>query len=481
MECAAKMIETETQNPASVKCAQGLSFWFVPCIFYVFGGCYVYILLTSLPTTVVNLVCYFLVILLCVGFAIVFTTMALSYVQADQSGLTWYFWGKKKGATWDDVTAYYLLPRHKSTLLHFVVTANGNFQFAKGWSNDFNFRNFVQQHANHVPMTTWEVLGTDPKFARPVVFKYPGPLVRYTTPVLSSFIILKYVWHVSLDFKRHGVSYAMVHDGLPLFICLVMYWAILALTLFGPLTARRHQSITTTADGVEFSNRAEQYNIGWNQIISLTRKRSGTRMSYLYTMEAAADSITFDSSITNRTHLMQVVEHKSNLTWPVENSQKPKTIAVRIGSSASENGIAQVYGYRSKNLTFALVQLTIVALAFTLLSEYISWRHSTGAFVPNIPAYLLFLAGVSWLVWRYRAGGIMVDETGLTEFSAFGRHWLKWTDIELYEEAGPLYVVKGKGVALRFWPTINSKELLKEEIKQRAVNSSTKEWQSKSR
>jgi hypothetical protein len=102
---------------------------------------------------------------------------------------------------------------------------------------------------------------------------------------------------------------------------------------------------------------------------------------------------------------------------------------------------------------------------------------------PNDPSPIetgMFLApyvlGALAMAWHYRCDAIVVNDEGITKFSARGIRSIAWPEVESYRYSGSGAVLRGGGTVISFSETITGFPDLFREIPRRAVNSRNKTW-----
>lgn len=413
-----------------------------------------------------------------------------SVVAADEWGLKQHPGGPTTSLAWEAVTDYYEAPLRSNGSRGSMLVVEGAeavVRITPSWSNADAFRRVVRQRAVNARPRDWGRLGYRELDERPREFTYPreascGPSrLVYVIPV--SFLVST-IW----VFAARGP--AIIRDlGWPTGILQLavvggMVNSIGALCLFlRPLQhsrcRRQGQQITAAADGLSYRDGVREIQIRWDEIVAHGQEVvPGPLESYRYVVRTHRDEFDYAHTLENAWLLDRFLELYAPPNTRLKAQPSDRIGGPGAGWSSGVEGVGErIFTYRTRTNRAALAFLA------TLILIIVAAPALRGTLSPSPTTWigdLSLLLFLGYAAWRYSAGGIRLDERGLTEHSVCGDIRILWSQVEYYgpqsENGSPFLSVKGGSRKVGFYLGIADLEVLLREIAARSTNATTRRW-----
>jgi hypothetical protein len=420
------------------------------------------------------------------------TAAAFERIDADETGIRWRTWRGVKRIAWDEVSDYYKLPPMGQGKRLVVETGQGIIRIPSDWVDLGAFQNLVRTFAADAFPEDWAVLGCRAVEPKPLVFGYSA---RWSfVPVLISTALAMLA---GIGMRPHGrmdIDLIARYAGPGWALCVMAFlWIIptLALSLLAIAYARiaadtrrrKSDTITVTQEGISFTNGAKEVAAKWEEVTrwGLRHESSAGRMARM-SVETARGN--FDVTLPLRRFFLLAAILRCRC-GERETRQDIESLARDLTGwnrgSITVNGTVHHYRTRSNRI------LMLAPLA--LLAGFIATDLATRSL--NLPkaapdddimplvlgaSFFAYLVWAAWLVWRYRCDAIVVNDEGITKFSARGIRSIAWPEVESYRYSGSGAVLCGGGTTIVFSETISGFADLFRTIEKRAVNSRNTMW-----
>lgn len=420
---------------------------------------------------------------------------------ADERGLRWRGLGVWHSAGWDQVRDYYLrmVPRGRGgglTPQVVVETAAGRLcldQVWAKWDALEDFQQSVTRHAAAAVGGEWEWKGARLSDPWPRVFRYRTRAKRSEAVVLSGCLlaVIGYMlwtgWKVArsapdvIGQMGWAMGVAALVTGALVVVVMGLYCALL-IPMLRDYLSRLGQSITVSPDGIRFADGGRDLAAPWSAIGDLGIERLGLGVVHTVTLPEHGAEIAFTAQLPESALLANIIERFSGKQW----QRAEDALDVLGGPGSTWTGGAEgigdrFYHYRTRT-SRALLWLAWTFPAAFGLTAFLSFH----GLAPNpdwrglAAISAAFALAPLWLTWRYYAGGVRTDSTGLWQSKLRGRVFLAWSDVEEYGTSGSgmlqFSCAMGAGATIRLYETAADLEGFRKEVVRMAANARTREW-----
>ncbi len=439
---------------------------------------------------------------LCMAAALVAAVWALrACAVADDWGLRWRGLGMWHSAAWDQVRDYYLrmVPRGRGgglTPQVVVETVAGQLcldQFWARWDALEDFQQALTRHAGAAAGGEWEWKGARLSDPWPRVFTYRTRAKLSEAVVLSGCLlaVIGYLLWMGWKVARSApdvigqlgwaMGAAALVTGALVVVVMGLYCALFIPTLRDYLS-RLRQSITVSPDGIRFTDNGRDLAAPWSGIGDLRIERNWLERVYTATLGEHGSEIAFTAQLPEYVLLAHIIERFSGKQW----QRAEDALDVLGGPGSTWTGGAEgigdrFYHYRTRTSrallwlawTFPAAFGLVAFLSFHGLAANPDWRSLAAISAALAVAPL-------WLTWRYCAGGVRTDSTGLWQSTLRGRIFLAWSDVEEYGTSGggilQFSCARGAGSTIRLYETAADVEGFREQVVRLSANARTREW-----
>ncbi len=410
---------------------------------------------------------------------------------ADETGVRWRSWGDWKRAKWEEIEDFYFNSASKKSHLCIVETAHGKFSFTEERTKGPSLSSLIAEKATRARVQKWEVKGLREVDGLSDTFIYRNT-EKLWNPIASLFF-----WGFWLfwPFPRLAAGGAWTDElratflEMPpvfrilgvLLIGAVWLWIpflMLRITWFGVRDSWVHwrDQIVISPEGISWTNGAKSIAANWQDVRELGLERTYWPL-FTGWLETQSGGIPFSSGLSGvRRFFWLLHRHAPHLgadNWrPTYKEQT--AISGKDGS--------RIFHYRT-SLGRLFLALAYVYCGFPFFAHYMDsiQIHDDKAKLSPFWEAVFTLAAVLVAVWGtlcYFRSQLRVNDAGLEQIGPLDRKFIAWDDVQGFERntKGTTFV-RGSNttIALRFLPPAGWEEL-EAEIKRRAINSQTKEW-----
>ncbi len=416
-------------------------------------------------------------------------------VIAGAKGLQWRGMGGWLSADWSQVRSYYHTPKNEWR----VETENGSFTLHE-LTHRVLLKQAIQERAKWADVTSWEMKGeprntldlTEPetftinrKQMREYVFllvmgcvvlpllllytsisRWDAPLVLYQN--------LEQTWQTIGPWWALGTLFIYLFPGLVYGVLLAFGWPLAQFS-----RQRQGESITVSPEGILWRDATTGQQI-WSPWKDVTDYHfdilpGWVKTKNLHVVKTTHGEIQFagyNGSVRLRALIQKYcAQHSLQLEW--ENKRDGER-------SPRPDETSQVYNYRSSEMR-AMLWLAIAysfIISGILVLGYLGWLQPQERDDGDSPLFLVIplLLGTAWLVWTYYRFQIITDESGITQYNGRRSKFIAWADITEYESVFGRFIVRSPDQTIRCWSSISHRKKLQEVIRERAVNSKTRDW-----
>jgi hypothetical protein len=415
----------------------------------------------------------------------------LSEIQATATEFRWRSFGRWNSVPWSDVTDYFERRREKGARAWIVETRRGACTFGpSSWANAEKLRDAIRERSG-APIAEWALEGTRAE-EPPREFGYrKGEAWFFAALALLCTGMVGWLV-VTFALKTPGIirdlGWAMGAGIVAL--ALITMGAIPALMMalvFGhtlPEYGRRKaERILVGPSGFEVQRSGQAWGGSWGDVVRF-RAEPLHWVSRRHVLETKRGQWDFTPDIAEYRRLIALLERYVPEAVQDKTSEREDDLTAEGGRwTSGVPGVGRrLFHYRTRTNRALLAMVALPALTSLLRL----WLESAALLPPAAGAdnwVMLGVGGVflSWAVWRFQAGGIEVDDEGLTERLPFGVRRVRWTEIRAYWKVGADLArfrhVEGLRGNVRFWMGISGLPELEAEISRRAVNSVTSSWE----
>lgn len=429
-------------------------------------------------------------LLLCLGGIAVAVWAVRAQVRADAEGIRWRGMGRWRFAPWDQITDYYETfgqsGRQITTKL--VVEFSGSPRKlnlgTKAWTCLDPLKQAVQERALEARTREWGLLGLRAVDPQRHIFHYDTKANRNDLKFAGFYLVLLVGGTLYLllsapaslpeSFRVYGPALTLA--SILLFLTPWAGQSLLVWLILVPRVRewrrRRYEQIAIAPDRLAFESGGHRSQMEWDQVARLVKSRKMSVIEHRVELTDSA-SVTFTNQISEAPLVAQAMEDRSGLSWKTDH-QEDRLRGSEYWTGGATGVGARVFTYRGRDAR-ALLWLIWFVLGLMLLVPWLAQHmnedvHSRVLLPPTLP----WLAGCLYATWRYYAGRIWLDSTGIYGKSLRGVVSIPWGEVVLYGPAGSGFsdhlLVKGENASLRIHGLLPSIDDLQEEIKARAVN-----------
>lgn len=419
-----------------------------------------------------------------------------SRIVADAEGLRWRSIGRWRAARWDQVTDYYDRQLHRKNAPRTVVeTEAGNINQINDLSNREALREIIARRATRARAQGWGLKGTRPEDDWPQVFGYNTTDNRSLPWIIGGCTVLLiglfagcFLPKILQLASEIGWPMALAAGLMMLVVLLAQPVVLIAISqpAMREVRKRRKETITVDLEGIQWQHGPETIKARWEEVTDYHLGPSPGRIQTTGPAVVVTRRGTFDftHSIEKAALLREIIRRYATEARAKE-WRGPEID--RLGDEASRwtggcIGVGQKrFHYRTRT-NRAVLGLPCAYWLGWVISGWIGPLHEKASSEPVFfyTVGALLTLGMLWPFWRYHAAAVLVDEQGIAQRAWNGTAYLPWSEVEQYFTSGSEGFrwgnVVGRGKRIRFWLGIADLEELQAEIRARAVNTQTRDW-----
>ena len=428
-----------------------------------------------------------------------------AYLIADEEGLRWRSFVRKRHVRWEEVSDYYdrIYSSTSTRKDGLVKTVAGTLEI-DDFTNQELLRQMIQQRATHSSAHEWkkrlnsQQSNNSRSRQRRVDSEddIEAATFRYENRKRKSNIIFGcVVFPLIIAMLSRNVDSSLLSAlrdvaslwgwpltllaalTLPLAMSLFLLSSLLvAMRNYQVAKSRNSESISVDKNGLAFNNGATEITSSWHEALSCVVYPGTVTRPSRCIIETQSGTFDFLPSLCDADYLLSIIFYQSrseNYLFKARVDTAVENLHLSSWSGGAAGIGSKTFSYRTRSSRLFLWMLSFYPLLISVLHLSRDVPQTLGDVPPAIWAVVV-LVGFSWML--YWTSYIVASEEVLETAMLWRKRRIPWDEVLSYKHKNGFASVQGSSTRIRFFGALSDVSELQEIIAQRAVNSRNKSW-----